>query len=428
MHSPAASYRERLHGRGRLTCSALLCSARLCCRYWVFYATQPNTTYTLTCQSINPGPGGTNVDLFVQSIAYSSLPHPDANGYSWESALDMVSGVDSVVVSTPGTYGTPYNYTVWVAAFGQRAGTYTLTLQHLVSATAGVASPTPIVAGQSAFATVSPGYWQYYSYLVPSSYQDGLHDIVMVGRQALGFTTAAEVDLYVTSTTSSQGYHFVSANTGGDAVIVNTATTGIRSSATAADSLYLSGPLPTSAANTVTLLIGLYVSSAAAQPVNTSLTITYAARIQYDWTQPSNTYSGVLAFDQVQIFEYAIPFPQPGGCSNGVANCSEGHIGFFSTPSAVDSLRRGVLLGTYPSISGNPSMIPFHPSTYDRSSDVSNIPLAGEMITSNDQDCQRSSTSTTCIHVAGTHTRCLSCSPAAAAVVAVWCRLWHCAV
>ena len=128
MHSPAASYRERLHGRGRLTCSALLCSARLCCRYWVFYATQPNTTYTLTCQSINPGPGGTNVDLFVQSIAYSSLPHPDANGYSWESAMDLQSGLDNVTLTSPGSYGSPYNYTVWVAAFGQRAGTYTLQL------------------------------------------------------------------------------------------------------------------------------------------------------------------------------------------------------------------------------------------------------------------------------------------------------------
>ena len=299
----------------------------------------------------------------------------------------MVSGVDTVAVTTPGQYNTPYNYTVWIAAFGQRQGTYTISVQHLVGATAGVAAPTPYIAGQSNIATVNPGYWQYYSYPVPSTYQDGLHDIVMVARQAPGFTTAAEVDLYVQSSTSSQGYYFVSSNTGPDAVTINTYSTGIRSSASTADSLYISGPLPISAAGSVTLLIGLYVSAAATAPINTSLTITYSSRIQYDWTLPSNSYSGVLGFDQVQIFEYAIPFPQPGGCSNGVANCSEGHVGFFSTPSASDSLRRNMLLGTYPSISGNPSMIPFHPSTYDRSSDVSNIPLAGEMITSNDQDC-----------------------------------------
>ena len=282
-------------------------------------------------------------------------------------------------------------------------------------------------AGVSTLGLASAGSWLNYSFPIPASYSSGQYDVVIIGRAnpfASTNPSNAEVDLYVTVSGSSLSY--VSANTGADAVMVNSRlpSAGLNSTA---EGLSLGGPLPVSAAGTATLNIGVYVRAGSA-PVNTSLTITYAARIQYDWTQPSNTYSGVLAFDQVQIFEYAIPFPQPGGCSNGVANCSEGHIGFFSTPSAVDSLRRGVLLGTYPSISGNPSMIPFHPSTYDRSSDVSNIPLAGEMITSNDQDCQRSSTSTTCIHVAGTHTRCLSCSPAAAAVVAVWCRLWHCAV
>ena len=94
----------------------------------MFYATQPNTTYTITCQSLNPGPNGTNVDIFVQSILYSSLPHPDANGYTWESAQDSLTGNDNVTLTTPGSYNTPYNVTYWIAAFGQRAGTYTMNL------------------------------------------------------------------------------------------------------------------------------------------------------------------------------------------------------------------------------------------------------------------------------------------------------------
>ena len=119
--------------------------------------------------------------------------------------------------------------------------------------------------------------------------------------------------------------------------------------------------------------------------VNASVTITCSARIQYDWTQPYNAYTGALLLDQVQMFEYAIPFPQ--GCSNGVANCTEGHITFLVTPSNVDSQRRAALLGTYPSISGNPNIVPYHSSTYDRSSDVATPPFAMEAITSNDQDC-----------------------------------------
>ena len=41
----------------------------------------------------------------------------------------------------------------------------------------------------------------------------------------------------------------------------------------------------------------------------------------------------------------------------------------------------------YPSISGNPTIVPYHSSTYDRSSDVSTPAFACEMITSNDQLC-----------------------------------------
>jgi hypothetical protein len=249
---------------------------------------------------------------------------------------------------------------------------------------ASVSAQSTVVAGVNNFGVAAAGSWLNYTFAIPGSYSSGQYDVVLIARvnPFAANPSNAEVDLYVTA---SSGLTYVSANTGADAVMINSVLPAAGLNSTA-EGLALSGPLPLTAAGVASLNIGVYIRTGAA-PVNTSLTITYSSRIQYDWTQPFNSNSGVLGFDQVQIFEYAIPFPQPGGCSNGVANCSEGHIGFFSTPSASDSLRRNMLLGTYPSISGNPSMIPFHPSTYDRSSDVSNIPLAGEMITSNDQDC-----------------------------------------
>ena len=360
-------------------------------QYYVFYATVPSQALQITVQSLNPGVSGTNVDMWVQNIISSSLPHPDDNGYSWQSALDTVQGTDSVILTTPATYNTPYNVTYWIACFGQRAGTYTIAVNTLVSASSNAASViTPVVDGTNVYTAITTGYWQYFSYAVPSSYSDGVHDIAIIARPALLSTTNpanAEVDLYVTTSSSTSNLQWSSADNGPDAVVINPQipSTG-RTSASASDALYMTGPLPVSAAGSTTLYIGVYVrNGTVGQTVNCSLTITHAARIQYDWTQAFNTYTGSLLLDQVQIFEYPIPFPQ--GCSNGNANCTEGHITFLMTPSPVDSTRRGALLGTYPSISGNPTIVPYHSSTYDRSSDVSTPAFAGEMITSNDQLC-----------------------------------------
>jgi hypothetical protein len=278
-------------------------------QYYVFYATLPSTTYQVTLQSINPGPGGTNVDLWAQSIIRSSLPHPDDNGYSWQSALDTVTGTDTIIITTPATYNTPYNVTYWIVAFGQRAGTYTIQVSSLATPTLTTASTvTAVTSGVNYYASVTTGYFQYYSFAVPATYSSGLYDIVMIARSTLLATSNpsnAEVDLYVTTTTASSPLQWTSVNNGPDAVIINTQvpSSGLTSTS-ATDALYLTGPLSTSAAGTTTLNIGVYVrNGTAGQAVNVSLTITYATRIQYDWTQPFNTYTGSLLLDQVQIFE-----------------------------------------------------------------------------------------------------------------------------
>ena len=262
---------------------------------------------------------------------------------------------------------------------------YTLLLLAFLSASA--SAQTAVSAGVSNYALSAAGSWINYTFPIPTTYSSGAYDVVIIARANPFATTNpsdAEVDLYVTVSGSSLSY--VSAGTGADAVMINSQLP-VAGRVLATEGLALSGPLPVTVAGTASLNIGVYVR-AGSSTVNTSLTITYATRIQYDWTQMYNSYSGSLGFDQVQMFEYAIPFPQPGPiCTNGRVNCSEGHIGFFMTPSTVDSVRRGALLGTYPSISGNPSIIPLHPSTYDRSSDVSQPAFAGEMITSNDQFC-----------------------------------------
>ena len=366
-------------------------------QYYVVYATVPQQALQITVQSLRAAPGasGTNVDMWVQSILSSSLPHPDDNGYSWQSALDTVQGTDSVLLTTPAAYNTPYNVTYWIACFGQRAGNYTISVQTLASASpinsaTNASAILPVVDGVNVYAAVQPGFWQYYSYAVPSTYADGQHDIAIIARPALlsqSNPSNSEVDLYVSTGVSTSGLQWSSANNGPDCVLINPQlqSAGLLSNSLT-DALYETGPLPVSAAGSTSLLIGAYVRNGTqGQAVNVSLMVSYAARIQYSWQLPYNTYTGSLPLDGVQLFEYNIPFPQ--GCTNGVANCTEGHITFLMTPSPVDSQRRGALLGTYPSISGNPNLVPYHASTYDRSSDVSSPAFAGEMITSNDQFC-----------------------------------------
>jgi hypothetical protein len=79
--------------------------------------------------------------------------------------------------------------------------------------------------------------------------------------------------------------------TGPDAVVVNSQipTAGRFSSS---DALSLGGPLPLTAAGTTVLNVGVYFRTGSS-PVNASITMSSSARIQYDWTQPFNTYTAV---------------------------------------------------------------------------------------------------------------------------------------
>ena len=169
------------------------------------------------------------------------------------------------------------------------------------------------------YITGTAGSFVNCTFAVPSSYTSGW-DLAFIARPALLATTNpsnAEVDLFVTATGISYGW--ASTATGPDAVLLNSQipAAGRFSSS---DFLALGGPLPVTAAGTVTLTVSVWFRTGSSA-INASISVSSSARIQYDWTQPFNTYTGSLLLDQVQMFEYPIPFPQ--GCTNGAVNCTE---------------------------------------------------------------------------------------------------------
>jgi hypothetical protein len=180
-------------------------------------STGPYTTVTVTLQSIINGVNQTNADLFLYDS--TGTAHPDTNGTTFYSVLDLPSGLDNITFSTSSaSISSPFLF--YITVFGQRAGGYTLTVSYNQ-----VLNPITPLNPVSTY-TVPVGGYTYFSFPIPTTYASN-YDLVLVLRSTSTTDSTADVNLYVSTNNpypTSTSYTWASTNVGPDALTLNSHT------------------------------------------------------------------------------------------------------------------------------------------------------------------------------------------------------------
>ena len=401
-------------------------------QWFAIQITVPQSDVLITLASTT---SGGNADMFVQYNRGNS--HPNINDFpAAVSSVDyFVSVLDTPteILNIRGNVTAALYNTVtsgaqvwWVGVIAQRATAFTLT----VSVSGGVpyVAPTPntlvvsipaqsTIPSNTRLMTFGNNYddfvkiasYNRYMVMVPSDMTMD-HDIYIVVTQTAG---NAATWLAASQGTVDPGAQ-ITANTGvnkdtsGATVVTLPGVCGMQGVAQAWN---LASTSTVSVVPGQYLYFAVYGQSTTSttgsstnsyntfQTSNYRITLTYALRRRYTLTQSQNyamSWSAQsLIQDAVQMYELEIPLNSgcdwtSTGANSGIINsaCAQGHVSMSMTASNTDSINRGSLLITYPTIATYDSerdIIPYDCRTFGRSSDTG--PWSAQSVIANNEFC-----------------------------------------